>query len=108
MHVVDRDRLGDDLGLVVVALREEGPDRTVDHAGGQGRLLARPRLAAEERAGDLAGRVVLLLNVDGEWKEVHVADVADGRGAEHHRVAARTTTAPPACRANLPVSKEIS
>ena len=87
VDVVDRHRLGDELRLEVPALREEGPDRPVDHARGQGRLLARPRLAAEERAGDLAGRVVLLLDVDGQREEVHIAEVAHRRGAEDHRVA---------------------
>ena len=45
------------------------------------------RLAAEEGAGDLARGVVLLLDVNGEGEEVHVAVVARGRGAEDHGVA---------------------
>ena len=86
MDVVDRQRLGDQLGLEVPALREQRPHRAVDHPRGQGRLLARSRLAAEERAGDLAGRVVLLLDVDRQRQEVDVAQVAHRRGAEDHRV----------------------
>ncbi len=87
VDLVDRHRDRDQLGLVVPALGEERPDRPVDHARGQRRLLARFTLATEERAGDFARGVHPLLDVDGEGKEVHVAKVADGRGAEHHRVA---------------------
>ena len=88
VDLVDRHRDRDQLGLVVPALGEERPDRPVDHARGQRRLLAGSTLATEERAGDLARGVHPLLDVDGEGKEVHVAQAADGRGAEHHRVAA--------------------
>ena len=45
-------------------------------------LLARPSLALEEAAGDLAGRVGLFLIVDGQREEVASCDVllvADGR-----------------------------
>ena len=66
------------------------------------------RLAAEEGAGDLARGVVLLLDVDRQGKEVHVAQVADGGGARTMVSPLRTTTAPPAWRASLPVSKVIS
>ena len=81
MDVVDRHRLADELRLVVPALREQRPDRAVDHPRGQGRLLPGARLAAEERAGDLARGVVLLLDVDRQRQEVDVAQVAGGRGA---------------------------
>ena len=87
VDVVDRQRRGDELGLVVPALGEQRADRAVDHARGQRRLLARSALATEERAGDLARGVHPLLDVDGQGKEVHVAQVAHGRGAEDHRVA---------------------
>ena len=87
VDLVDRHRHRDQLGLVVPALGEERADRPVDHARGQRRLLAGFALATEERAGDLARGVHALLDVDGEGKEVHVAQVADGRGAEDHRVA---------------------
>ena len=87
VDVVDRHRDRDQLGLVVPALGEERADRPVDHARGQRRLLAGFALATEERAGDLARGVHPLLDVDGEGKEVHVAQVADGCGAEDHRVA---------------------
>ena len=63
------------------------PDRAIDHPRGQSRLLSRPRLATEEGAGDLARGVVLLLHVDGQRKEVNVALVAGGGGAEDHGVA---------------------
>ena len=87
VDVVHRKGLRDQLGLAVPPLREEWANRTVDHPRGQRGLLARPRLAAEEGAGDLARGVVLFLDVDGEGEEVHVAVVARGRGAKDHRVA---------------------
>ncbi len=88
VDLVDRHRDRDQLGLVVPALGEERADRAIDHARGQRRLLARFALATEERAGDFARGVHPLLDVDGEGKEVHVAQAADGGGAEDHRVAA--------------------
>ena len=82
LNVVDRQRLGHDLGLVVPALGKEGADGTVDHPCGQGRLLAGARLTTKEGARDLARGVVLLLDVDGQRQEVHIAQVAHRRGAE--------------------------
>src|SRR5262245_36506862 len=87
VDVIDRHRLADELGLPMPSLREQRPDRPVDHARGKGCLLPRPRLAAEEGAGDLAGGVVALLDVDREGQEVHVALVAGGGGTENHGVA---------------------
>ena len=80
-----RDR--DELRLVAPALGEERADRPVDHAGGEGALLASTTLALEEPAGDLARGVHALLDVDRQGEEVDVAEVACGRGGEHHRVA---------------------
>ena len=72
-------------------------------------LLAGAALALEERAGDLARGVHALLDVHRQREEVDVAQVAGGRGAEHHRCRpALTTTAPEACLAMRPVSNEIS
>ena len=85
--VVDRHRLADDLGLVMPAVREQRPQRPIDHPGRQRRLLARPPLAPEEGAGDLPGCVVALLDVHGKRQEVDVPQVAGGRGGEDHRVA---------------------
>ena len=61
---------GDDLGLAAEALGEERADRAVDEARGQRLLLARPALALEEAAGDLARGEGLLLVVHGEREEV--------------------------------------
>ena len=108
MHVVDAHRRRDDLRLAVPALREQRPDRPVDHARGEDALLGGAALALEEAAGDLPGGVHALLDVHGQGQEVHVAHVAGGRGAEHHVSPVVTTTEPPACLASLPVSKLIS
>ena len=108
VDVVHRHRLADQLGLVVPALREQGPDRAVDHPRGQRRLLAGAALASEERAGDLARGVLPLLDVHGQGQEVHVAQVASVAVQRTIVSPARTTTAPLACRASFPVSNEIS
>jgi hypothetical protein len=86
--VVVVDRHGDrhELGLAVPALREERSQRTVDHARGERGLLARPPLALEEAAGDLARGVHALLDVHRERQEVDVARVSGRRGGEHHGV----------------------
>ena len=67
MLVVDRHRDRHELRLAVPALREERPQWPVDHARGERGLLARPALAAEEAAGDLARGVHPLLHVDRQW-----------------------------------------
>src|SRR6185503_8973928 len=79
----------DDLHLVREALRPERPDRAVDHARGEDRLLGRAPLALEEAAGDLPGRVHALLDVHGEGEEVGAyARLSPSlRGREDHRVA---------------------
>ncbi len=77
------------LHLVLEALRPERPDRAVDHASGENRALARPTLALEEAAGDLARGVHALLDVDRQREEVRAfarLHPADGR-REHHRLA---------------------
>ena len=92
--VVRRDEVGrqhgaDHLHLVAEALRPERPDRAVDHAGRERRALGGAPLTLEEAAGDLAGRVGPLLDVDREREEVRAfarLRPADGR-REHHRVA---------------------
>ena len=84
--VVDRHRDRDELRLALPALREERAQRAVDHARGEGGLLAGAALAAEEAAGDLARGVHALLHVHGQREEVDVARVACGGGAEHHRL----------------------
>ena len=86
VDVVHRHRLRDELRLEVPALREEGTDRTVDHARRQRRLLTGAGLATEERAGDLARGVVALLDVDGQGEEIDVAEVSLRRGGEDHGV----------------------
>ena len=85
--LVDRERYADELRLAAPALREERPQRTVDHARDQRRLLAGAALALEERAGDLARGVHPLLDVDRQREEVDVTQVACGRGGEHDGVA---------------------
>ncbi len=60
----------DDLRLVVEALDEERPDRTVDQAGGEGLFLGGTRLTLEETAGDLARRVIFFLVVDRQREEI--------------------------------------
>ena len=56
VHAVDRQHGADDLDLVAESLGPERPDRPIDHARVQGRLLGGLALALEEPAGDLARR----------------------------------------------------
>src|SRR5204863_284266 len=46
------------------------PDRAVDHPRRQDRPLGRAALTLEEAAGDLAGRVRALLDIDREREEI--------------------------------------
>ena len=68
-HVRREDR-GDALRLVAIALRPERPHRAVGHARGEDGALGGAPLPLEEAAGDLAGGVHALLDVDREREEV--------------------------------------
>ena len=83
------EQQADHLGLAGVALREERPQRPVDHARGQDLLLVRPALALEEPAGDLARGVGVLAVVHGQGQEVHAHPrlLLRAGGGQHHRVA---------------------
>ena len=89
VDLVHGKREVDELRLTAPALREERPQRTIDHARDQRRLLACAALALEERAGDLARGVHALLDIHRQREEVDVAEVAGGRGGEHDGVASR-------------------
>ena len=87
---VDREHRADDLHLVAKALGPERPDRPVDHPRVQRGLLGGLALALEKAAGNLAGGVHLLLDIDGEGEEVGSLTrlaAPDGRG-QHDRGAA--------------------
>ena len=107
---VDRQHGGHDVDLVHEALREQRPDRPVDLARGEDGLLAGPRLALDEAAGDLAGGVVPLLDVDREREEIlPLAGSAVRPVAVTSTIVSpqRTSTAPLACLARRPVSRVI-
>ena len=87
VDMVNRHRQRDQLCLVPPALREQRPDRSVDQARRERRLLPGATLALEERAGNLPGSVHALLNINGEGQKVHVAEVPRGGGTKDHRVA---------------------
>ena len=80
---------GDHLDLVLEALDEQRPDRTVDQARRQGFLLARRGFAAGEGAGDLARGIVLLLVVHGQGEEVlpGLGALGEDSGGQHHGLA---------------------
>ena len=61
---------GDHLHLVAETLGERRAEGPVGETAREDRLFAGATLPAEERAGDLAGRVHPLLDVDGEGEEV--------------------------------------
>ena len=68
LHVGTHDG-SDHVDLVAEALGEHRPQRAVDEPTGQDRRLGCTTLAAEERAGDLAGGVHPLLDVNGQREE---------------------------------------
>ena len=68
--LVVRQHGDDHLGVAAPAVGEQRTDRTVDQARGQRVLLGRTALALEVAAGNAAGRVVLFGVVDGERQEV--------------------------------------
>ena len=68
-HVRRKDG-GHDVHLLAEPAVERRTERPVDQPCGEGRGLARPALAAEEAAGDLADGVHPLLDVDREREEV--------------------------------------
>ncbi len=70
----------DHVDLVAEALGERRAQRAVDQPAGQDGLVGRLALPAEERAGDLAGRVGPLLDVDGEREEVGALPDRPGGG----------------------------
>ena len=92
--VVRRDEVGgedgaDHLHLVAEALRPKWPNWAVGHARREDGALRGTSFALEETAGDLAGGVHALFDVDGEREEVRSLACfwsALGRG-QHHRVA---------------------
>ena len=93
-HVVGVDQVGaedgaDDVDLVAEAVGEARAQRAVDEAAGQDGLVAGLALTAEERAGDLAGGVHALFDVDGQREEVGAVTgrLGGGGGDEHDRVA---------------------
>src|SRR5580704_15182208 len=79
----------DDVDLVAESVGERRPQRTVDQAAGQDRLVRALAFTTEERAGDFAGGVGPLLNVDGEGEEVRSLPHVPGRGGrgQQHGVA---------------------
>ena len=79
----------DDLRLAAETVGEERADRAVDEAGGERLLLARPALALEEAAGDLARGEGLLLVVHGKGEEVdpRLLGACRDHGREHRGLA---------------------
>ena len=85
---VQRHHGRDDLHLVAQALDERRAQRPVGQAAGEDRVLRRPALAAEERAGDAAGRIHSLFHVHGEREEVEPFPGMSGCGRrrQDHRL----------------------
>ncbi len=83
---VERQDVDDDLDLVAEPVDERRAQRPVDEPAGEDRVGAGAALAAEERAGDLAGGVHALLDVHGQREEVEVALglLARRRGRQQH------------------------
>ena len=108
VHLVGAEDGADDVDLVAEALRERGPQRAVDQPAGEDRLVRRLALPAEERAGDLAGGVRPLFDVDGEREEVGALPhrAGGGGGGEHDGVADAGDHGAVGSCASLPASKD--
>ena len=78
VHGHDR---GDHMHIVPHPVREERTDRAVGDAAAQNGGLGRTPLALDEAAGNLACRIITLLEIDEEREEVH----AFARLLGHHR-----------------------
>ena len=83
-----------------------GTDRTVDQARGQRLLLGRAAFALEVAAGDLAGRVGVLLVVHGKREEIDpgLRALRGDHGGENTRLAVLRDHGASAWRAMWPVS----
>ena len=86
---VGGQRSDDDLHLVAHALGEERAQRPVGQARGQDGALGGPALAAEEGAGDAAGRVELFFELDAQGEEVDALahGAGTGGGGQQDRLA---------------------
>ena len=68
--LIVREHGDDDLGVAAPAFGEQRTDRTIDQARGQRVLFRRAAFALEIAAGNAAGRVVFLGVIDGQRQEV--------------------------------------
>src|SRR5690606_35162264 len=84
----DRQHRDDDLHLVADAVDERRAQRAVDETADEDRLRRGTTLATEERAGDLAGGVGTLLDVDRQGEEVEAVTrvLRHARRGEQHRL----------------------
>ena len=90
VRAVVLQHVGHHLDLGLVAVREHGPDRAIDHAHGQDFLGGRATFTLEEAAGDLARRLGLLAVVADQGEEVDVfAGLARGHRCEDLGLAER-------------------
>ena len=87
--LVNGENRVDDRDVVSEVLREQRPDRSVDNAGRENRLLGGLALSLEESAGDLAYGVQFFLIVYAEREKVDSVSGRLGRcrGRNDHRVA---------------------
>src|SRR5690606_4907636 len=88
---VNREDGHDDLHLVAKTGDERRTQRTVDETAGQDRLGRGATLTTEERAGDLAGGVGTLFDVDRQREEVKAVTgrLARRGGGQQHRLAVK-------------------
>ena len=82
LHVGTNDG-AHDVDLVAEAVREHRPQWAIDEATGQNRRFRCPAFTTEERAGNLAGGVHPLLDVDRKWEEVRTRSGGLRSGGGH-------------------------
>ena len=106
---IGREHHADDLRLVMNPSGNSGRIGPVDQAAGENFLLRQAAFALDEAAGKLAGGVSVLAVIHRQRKKCRsgLGSSAAARGHQDHRSPERTTTAPLACLAILPVSRVI-
>ncbi len=106
---IGREHHGDDLGFVQEAFGEQRTDGPVDQPAGENFFFRGTSLALDEAARNLAGGVSVFAIINGEREEAGFGFGSSAMQAVTSTTESpeRTTTAPLACLAILPVSRVI-
>jgi hypothetical protein len=87
VDLVGREHGRDDLRVLLVAFREERPERPIDDARRENLVLTKAPFALEEAPGDLAGGIGLFLVFTGQRKEIQARPLVCRNGGDEHHAA---------------------